>query len=432
MGLGFFNYGGRFSQLIMKNVLIITSSGGGGLLQSAAAKEQQLKQMHPNIRVIKKDVLIDWTAPVGHFGRWFYNWAQKNGRVFWQETLARCNIYAEVLFFPAVFWRLFRLLGKEEIDHVIDNTPICTSAIVKAIRLYNYLHKKQLFLEKVLVDLPTRHYRFLLKSIKRLSKKNKKFLKVVTIEPLLEKGQSEEEFWQKYLGLGKEQIVYEKYPIRPAFKKLMQKRREHKTYSVKIQTKSTDEKQFLEKCLVYNKASVQRLFDGFEFLIAPEDKLIVLMLGSQPAKKATCKYIEKLMHLIARKQENYHLFVFVDYFQNKSDSLFQRFFGFLKNKPENLNLVPMSFQSDETIAILFHRADLTITRSGGHTVMELMAVAKKEKWIHSEAKKCSSLKQLLKGFIAWEGGNALYLQQQMNGKIVTPENIEASFVKSRL
>ncbi len=416
----------------MKNILLITSSGGGGLLQSAIAKQQQLKELNPKVNIVKKDVLIDWVAPVGYFGRWFYNWAQKTGNVFCQNILVRLNIYADVLFFPVVFLAVLRTLSKEKIDHVIDNTPICTSAVIKAIRLYNYLNKKQLYLEKVLVDLPTRYYRFLLKSIKRLSKKDKKYIKLVTIEPLLEKGQTEEDFWNKYVGLPRSQIIYEKYLIRTAFKKLMGKRREHKTYAIKIKTSNLEEKKFLDRCLTYNSASVQRLFDGFEFLIKPEDKLIVLLLGSQPARQATCEYVEKLMHLIEKKEKKYYLFVFLDRFQSKSANLFYKFFNLLENKPKNLYLIPMSFQDDETIALLFHRSDLTITRSGGHTIMELMAVAKKEKWIHSEAKKDFSLKQLLKGFISWEGGNALYLQKQMNGKIVTPRNIETHFVKSKL
>ena len=43
---------------------------------------------------------------------------------------------------------------------------------------------------------------------------------------------------------------------------------------------------------------------------------------------------------------------------------------------------------------------------------------------------CADL--ILKGFIAWEGGNALYLQKQMEGKIVTPDSIEAFFVKHHI
>ncbi len=416
----------------MKKVLIITSSGGGGLLQSAIAKEQQLKEQDPNVVIVKKDILLDWVPPIGYFGRWLYNWAQKNGSILVQEILTRCNVYADMLFFPAVFYHTLKTLFKEDIDHVMDNTPICTSAIVKAIRLYSHFKKKPLYLEKVLVDLPTKHYRFLLRSIKRLSKKDKKFIRIVTIEPLLEKNQTEEEFWKKYLDLPTNQIVYEKYLIRSAFKKMMGKRREHKTYSVKIKTAGLEETNFLDRCLTYNKAPVQRLFDGFEFLINPEDKLLVLLLGSQPVREATSKYIEKLMYLVSQKEENYYLFVFLDRFQNKPGNLFSKFPGFLENKPKNLNLIPMSFQEDETIATLFHRSDLTITRSGGHTIMELMAVAKREKWIHSESKKDSSLKNLLKGFVAWEGGNALYLQQQMEGKIVTPNSVEAFFVKNHI
>ncbi|MFA5250698.1 MAG: hypothetical protein WC371_04770, partial [Parachlamydiales bacterium] len=376
----------------MHKILLITSSGGGGLLLSATAKEQEIKQQDPLAKIIRKDLLLDWMGPViGGFGRWYYNWAQKNGRVFWQNLLVRCNLYADKLFFPFIFYRTLKVLLEEEIDEVIDNQPVGTSAIIKAVRCYNYWKKKHLKLEKILVDLPTRHYRFLLKSLKNLSKKDKTYLRLVTIEPLLETDQSEADFWKKYAGLKLEQIVYEKYVIRTPFKKLMGKRREHKTCPIKIRVSSEPEKNFFERFLACNSSPVQRLFDGYEFLINPEDRLIVLLLGSQPARNATYQYVEKIMQLVQSRSEHYYLFVFADRFKHQKNNLFARLFLLCANKPKNLSLVPMSFQEDETIANLFHRSDLTLTRSGGHTIMELMAVAKREKWIHSEAKKSESL-----------------------------------------
>ena len=98
----------------MKNILIITSSGGGGLLQSAVAKEQQLKEKDPTVKVITKDILLDWTLPIGYFGKWAYNWTQKTGRVFLQGFLARCNVYADILLFPMVFYHTFKTLKKEK------------------------------------------------------------------------------------------------------------------------------------------------------------------------------------------------------------------------------------------------------------------------------------------------------------------------------
>jgi hypothetical protein len=87
----------------------------------------------------------------------------------------------------------------------------------------------------------------------------------------------------------------------------------------------------------------------------------------------------------------------------------------------------LSFQNDETIASVFYRSDLTCTRSGGQTAMELMCVMQGEIWIHSEAIKepgqteALTMDQLLRGIPGWEAGNAVYLHRFRRAKIVTPE-----------
>jgi hypothetical protein len=64
----------------------------------------------------------------------------------------------------------------------------------------------------------------------------------------------------------------------------------------------------------------------------------------------------------------------------------------LKNTeiPENLNIVPFTFQSDTELAPLRARSDATLTRSGGLTSMELLHLNRDEKrltLIHSEGLK---------------------------------------------
>jgi hypothetical protein len=86
----------------------------------------------------------------------------------------------------------------------------------------------------------------------------------------------------------------------------------------------------------------------------------------------------------------------------------------------------MTFQVDEIIAPLFFRSDMTCTRSGGQTAMELMCVGRGKIWIHSETRKKGRVlldADLLKGIPGWEAGNAAYLQRFRDAKLVTPDTI---------
>ena len=92
--------------------------------------------------------------------------------------------------------------------------------------------------------------------------------------------------------------------------------------------------------------------------------------------------------------------------------------------PKNLTVVPMSFQSDDVIAPLFFRSDMTCTRSGGQTAMELLSVSKGEIWVHSEAvvkNRPLTEEELLAGIPGWESANAAYLQHVRGAKIVTTD-----------
>ena len=120
--------------------------------------------------------------------------------------------------------------------------------------------------------------------------------------------------------------------------------------------------------------------------------------------------------------KKYYLFIFCGDFRKDKKNLFYKIFNLIENfedYPKCLNIIPMSFQKDDVISDLFHRSDITITKSGGHTIMELMAVAKGEKWIHSEGRG-EEFEELLKGIPFWEAGNACYLREKFGGDIVNP------------
>ena len=415
----------------MKKVLIITSSGGGGLIQAAKAKEQEIKLQSPKTIIFTRDMMKEWVWKIiGVFGINSWNRSQKRGFVRPLEWLGYCLKCADYIIWPKVFFHVFHILKKEGIERVIDTQPLGTSAIIRAIRLYNWCRKKNVVLEKMIVDLPTKKSVHFFGGIKRLTRNDKKFLRLISIKPLLEKEKTFEEFWEKHCKISESIVLYEEYPIRQSFKEFMGKSRKKESFSFFVRAKNKEEAKMMEQTFSLGNILSKKMDENFSFTLKKEDKSIFILLGSQPSYEATCNYVKNFIQLVRKKnkKKNYHLFVFC---ADSSSSVLFRQIYYIANKeksyPKNLSIIPFSFQKDDVIAPLFFRSDLTITRSGGQSAMELMAIAHGETWVHSEAKVVSNkdyedvFTKLLKGIPAWEEGNARYMVEKMNSKIVTPD-----------
>src|SRR3989344_1345399 len=413
----------------VKKVLIITSSGGGGLLQAASAKEQEIRVKDPNAVIIRRDVMKDWMIrPFGKMFVAFYNWSQLQGNVKVQNFFNVAIPFVDYLFWPPIFcWSLYTLF-KEDIDRVIDTQIMGTSAILKALRYFNRRRKKKIHLEKVLVDFPTKkatHYFF---SIKSLGAKDRKFIRLITVAPLLEEGETEAEFWRKNCNITFRELEYEYYYVRQSFRKFQHMERKAEPFFLRMRTKSGEELELIERSVQRGSIFSQVKEGEIEFVVGANDLLFTILLGSQPASGATFNYVKQFLELAKSypSKRNAHLFVFCAAHTPGKPSLFQKVSDSvqeMKDYPSWFSVVPMSFQPDEVIAPLFFRSDMTCTRSGGHTAMELLCTSKGEIWIHSEAKKRGSLTQedLLAGIPGWESANAAYLQQVRGAKLVTPE-----------
>lgn len=426
----------KSSPLSSKKILVITSSGGGGLIQAAVAKEQEALAKDPQVVTIRKDVLRDWTWKwFGRFCIRCWNGAQQSGNVRAQSFYLASQTLADYLFWFHIFFRSLRLLFKEEIDRVVDTQPFGTSAILKAIRLFNWRKERQLFLEKVLVDLPTPKATHFFRSIKRLTKGDRNCLKLTTIAPLLKEGETEADFWKSNCNLSAKEICYEDVYVRQAFKKFQGKARPLQPMELSLRFKSAEELQLMRRSFQRGPIRARHNAEAIHFQVAPEDRVITILLGSQPAKSATLAYVSGFLDLAKETTHSkapIHLFVFASHHREGKETLFRKISNFVaqtKGYPSHLSIIPFSFQSDEAIAPLFFRSDLTCTRSGGQTAMELMCVSSGEIWIHSEAKSLPgqelSLDQLLKGIPGWESANALYLHKMQGGKIVTPETFSS-------
>lgn len=412
-----------------KKALVITSSGGGGLLQAAIAKEEEIQKRYPGIEILKVDLLKEWVWKwAGRLGIRWWDEAQQMGDVKKLQRIIDMQVYAELLFFPWVFSSVLKTLFQQNIDLVIDTQPVGTSAILKALRIYNKVRKRDVCLQKVCVDLPTKKSTHFFHSIKKLSRKDKRQLRLVTIEPLLENGETEEQFWLKNCGIPIKDIAYEDYYIRQSFKKYQGQPKPEEKFPLRVRFPIAEDKSRITKTFQMGPIQAHDLGEFIEFEVGKSDKVMTILLGSQPAFQATLEYIQHTIQLLKKIKipTNFYLFVFCAAQQDSEKSLFQKVYDVCsqtKDYPKNLSVVPMSFQSAEIIAPLFYRTDISLTRSGGQTAMELMSVSNGDIWIHSESK-CNSLDEpdesLLSGIPGWEAGNACYLRDKFGAKIVAP------------
>ncbi len=417
-----------------KKLLIITSSGGGGLIQAANAKEQEARASDPQISIIRRDVLRDWLGKrIGEYSINRWNQAQIRGDVADQAWCAWAQLsISEYIFWPQIFLQALYILFKEDVDEIIDTQCLGTSSILAALRIYNWKKNKQVRLQKVLVDLPTKKATHFFHPIKKLSEKSRRFLRLIAIPPLLEDGETAEDFWKSTCNLSMDKVHCGDVYVRQAFKKFQNKPRTHEAMNLKMKVKNDEERELIEKCI--KRGPIQADFRGQEvdFLIQARDRVMTVLLGSNPANEATFNYMKNFIPLINGVKTPTHLFVFCADHKPGQQSLFKRVAEYvekLKEHPQFLSVIPFSFQNEDVIAPLFFRSDATCTRSGGQTAMELMSVSRGEIWIHSETKRNPDREptneELLKGIPGWESESAVYLQKTRGAKIITPETFSS-------
>ena len=416
-----------------KNLLLITSSGGAGHLQAAKAQALKVLSEQPNTQIIQKDILIDIVSKL--FGKGFvflWNASQKKGNIRCLMFLLKNIPIADFLFGTFIFLKVFYLILKEDIDQIIDTQPIGTPAIIKAIKLASKISGKSLKLEKIITELPTNTVVHFFKPIKNLAQNDRCFLKLISTFPLLKDNQTAEIFWKKNCGLSEKEVHYESFPLRPAFRKYINIKRNYtKRMEISICVNSSEEKFLIADTMKRGSLYSEIYLDRIKIKIEPLDTVFTILLGSQPTEEATLKYVNKYIDSMYRLQmvkKRYLLFVFCNTHCKHKNSLLKRVYTLVRKKnhyPKNLNIIPMCFQSDEVIASLYHRSDATLTRSGGLTAMELLSVAQGQIWIHSETRRgvINNKKNLARGMPIWEQGNAFYLQKKKGARFITPETL---------
>jgi|JI9StandDraft_1071089.scaffolds.fasta_scaffold06030_2 hypothetical integral membrane protein (TIGR02206 family) len=371
-----------------KRALLLTIAGGGGHLEAAKAKMGELYENYPGIEVLQKDLFLDFLPLLGKPVLSSWNRSQVAGKsASLGKFFSKVQKIGEYLMGPLVFFLLVRFLEKNRISMIIDTQAFGTRAIIRAIRYMRSWHGQEIYLEKSLTELPTKEFNFFAESIRNLSLKDRGFLKLRTTEPLLEEGETDGGFWQKYYSLSLSSVIYGSLPVRGSFLKYSDPKVSERELTVSLE-------------------------EG-PFLITAHDKVALILLGSNPDKKAVKSYIEEFLLKAKEIVKGGHRHILL-VFCSKQEDLKEEIKEIAK-RAENLIIVALGYQREEVTAALLHRADLTLTRSGGVTSMELLLVSRGQILIHKGE---GSL-----GMPVWEFGNFSYLEAKKNAALVTPKTL---------
>ena len=170
--------------------------------------------------------------------------------------------------------------------------------------------------------------------------------------------------------------------------------------------------------------------EGIKITLSPGEKVATMMLGSQPARKATLRYVNHFIELAFLSKQPITLFIFCANQNNEDIPLIESICKQVMKNPDhpaNLTLIPMPYQSDEIVAPLYARSNVTITRSGGTTSTELLALAHGKIWIHTEKplkKDPDALLFKIWGMPRWEEGNANYLKAKKGAELICPDTFQ--------
>lgn len=423
-----------------KRILILTSSGGGGHLQAAYAKKLDLSEKEYQY-IIQKDVFLDFLGkPLGASFAGSWNFCQTHGRISSLYFFSICSRIVDVAVSPVLMMHMLYQLNKHDIDHVIDTQPNGTKVFLKSIRFISKMKKKSITYEKILTDMPTKGCIHYFKPFQKLKDKDKQHLKVVTTKPFLKEKETEEQFWKTTTGLSLNNIQYDDFPLRPAFKiyKDIQK-----PLSLEFNTYSPSHTHIICKCLSFGKTSFIRGKNNISMHFS-DQTLSLITLGSFPQKSLLITYMKKF---IAKKTQYCNsrkdiLFILVGP-QRTSMHYYQSIIKEIentKNYPKNLTILPLAFQDDTALAPLYYNLDFIIAKSGGLTTMELIQSVKKNIYIHdnSEEKLSRLLKLITRNTVdsmpPWERGNANFILKKKRANMINPLNFDTItkdfFVKS--
>ena len=395
-------------------VFLWARSGGGHRTAKEGIKQQKIKEYAAQGKQLDTQTDIDITGEkvlscvripflggLGDIGVRSWDNAQKNGDLAFLERYAAWGWIGEIIFYPIVYFRMKWLLQdlKVEPEFVVSTQAFCLNAIMQAMRTVNSQKSWNMHMHVYLTDMPSKKATHFFPSIRKVTG-NDALKDMITLHappPITKKGQSESDFWEKYCGKIKV-ITNESFPIRQAFldtAKLKEKL-EKPSVDVAIKLNATGEADIIRNGLGTSSAAAYS--DTHVTLnIKKEDKLAFLMLGSQPTATSVLEWVRTFAEESKKPSQNQnYLFLYCGNPQQNSllESVNKEITALKaagKIAP-NFNVVAFTDQSADEVALLMARSNVSITRSGGATSMELLELdradlpkpANKLVLIHSE------------------------------------------------
>ncbi len=410
-----------------KNLLIYNNQCGGGHRVSVEALSQRVIEYKgtPIVKDVFKDVLGDKIACAVHD---YWNHAMKSEDVEKLKAAPKMQPVSEFfIWLPEFFHALWWLLAYK-VDAVVNPQPAALHAISKAVRVANFINtllfnkKEEILIYNVLTELPTKHTSDFFNTYRRLSDEDRRINRLITLKPLLDNGQKEEDFWKDHTGFDMSHIVYDEFPLRKPFIGCS-KMNPKDIKSLNTVIKSDKAVQLLNEVSAYPIKDKELSKGEVSIDLEENDSVSYIMLGSQAAEQSTLKYVTDFIAVNQKEKpkEKKVLFVFCGdcHQEGNEKSLFEQACDTIKAKkqqneyPDNIYVIPLENQQAEQVAPIIRKSRMSITRAGGLTALELLNISMGKIMIHS------SHADPLRGMPDWEAGNVLYLQKFKEARFIT-------------
>ncbi|MCH9614456.1 MAG: hypothetical protein SP1CHLAM54_15840 [Chlamydiia bacterium] len=355
----------------MSNILLLSTSGGSGHIQAALAMKEKLLDEDPKAVIFERNLSDDWWTWFGRYATHIlWNVPQRRGMHRWLKFIWKQSHLTGFFFGLPTLFNAVRFFLYNDIDRVIVTHHLSYPTLFRALDIAKFFGRKCPKLEVVVIELPTTEKMYYYKSFRELNPKYHSRIEVLSVKPLAKQGHSDAEHWLRLAGLPFWVIKYIDFPLRKSFY---------------VQTPG----------LTYSV--------GGEHLTS-QDRVLTIMLGSQPTSKAILAYLKALEGLDLDK-----IFVMCSHQEKLLETV-------RKNSPDHV--IGLGPQPASAIADLLIHSTYTLTRSGAITSQELLHLANGTILIHSETGD-------LCGMPEWEAGNALYLKEKKGAKLVTPMTIRS-------
>lgn len=392
-----------------KSVVVLYCRAGGGHEQAAHAMVSQVKAVDDKIHLIMINIFdLIGARSARFFEKSIWGQAQEKEYIWIQEKLTCWLPLFDKFFYRSVCQSLMSVLTEHSVDHIIDTQPLGCQAIVDTAKAYSGLKSKRLLVEKVLTEIPGPRPSYFTLTIHKLPSENKEFVRLRVFDP------AETVDTKTLTGLTSKQILNNLPPLRAGFlKESIFKSRE-----LAIQIFSKQEQQLLLSMKGFPKTFHD---DHFRVNIEEDRTNIALLLGANSSHRALKFYTMHLLHYYLRHELERAVSLFVFCPNSEIQKNLVDFYNSLVVDQRCL-LFPVLKQTDSVIAPLYFHSDLTITKSGGLTSMELAWVRKKTMLIHKNPRM---------DLPSWEKDNAEYLIENHNASYINPDSLLSFLEKNR-